>query len=102
MIISGGYNVYPREVEQLMQTIEGIEEVAVVGKSHSDFGEQVVAVIVLKESSNFNEYAVKRFLKHKLANYKIPKRFEVFSELPRNAMGKIQKNLIKKSLAYDD
>ena len=98
MIITGGYNVYPKEVEYLIQEVSDVSEVAVVGVPHHDFGEAVVAVIVPSGDKAIDKNEIRSTLKTQLANYKIPKYIFSASELPRNAMGKIQKNIIRENL----
>jgi malonyl-CoA/methylmalonyl-CoA synthetase len=95
LIISGGYNVYPAEIEGFINEMPGIAESAVVGVPHPDFGEVGVAVVIAKAGSQVQADEVIANLKSRLANFKIPKRCFVVSELPRNTMGKVQKNLLR-------
>jgi malonyl-CoA/methylmalonyl-CoA synthetase len=95
LVISGGYNVYPKEIELLLDTFDGVEESAVIGLPHPDFGEAVAAVVVAKPGATLEESAVIATLKGSLANFKVPKRIFVIDELPRNAMGKVQKNVLR-------
>ncbi len=95
LIISGGYNVYPAEIEGYICEIDGVHESAVVGVSHPDFGEVGVAVVVSKAGALVQPEQVIAQLKSRLANFKIPKRCFVVPDLPRNAMGKVQKNLLR-------
>ena len=95
LVISGGYNVYPKEIELLLDTIEGVAESAVIGLPHPDFGEAVAAVVVGQPKAALEESAIISTLKVQLANFKVPKRVFVVDELPRNAMGKVQKNLLR-------
>ena len=95
LIISGGYNVYPKEVELVIDTLPGVVESAVVGVSHPDFGEAVTAVVVCARRSSLDEAAVIAHVKSQIAAYKVPKRVHFVDELPRNAMGKVQKNLLR-------
>lgn len=95
LIISGGYNVYPAEVEGYINALPGVAESAVVGVSDPDFGEVGVAVVIAKAGANLDPGAIVAQLKATLANFKIPKRCYVVNELPRNAMGKVQKNLLR-------
>ena len=96
LIISGGLNVYPKEVETAVNALEGVSESAVIGVPHADFGEAVVAVVQLAGATgDFDAAAAIDALKRCLAGYKVPKRIEVVSEMPRNTLGKIQKNLLK-------
>ncbi|MBE7416796.1 MAG: AMP-binding protein [Ideonella sp.] len=96
LIISGGFNVYPKEVETCINRLPNVVESAVVGVPHRDLGEAVVAVIELKDkSAAFDTAAATAALKKKLAGYKVPKRIVVIDEMPRNTLGKIQKKLLK-------
>jgi len=96
LIISGGYNVYPKEIELVLDELPGVLESAVVGVPHPDFGEAVTAVIVPSHDVKApTEQEVIKALKAKLANFKVPKRVHVVEELPRNAMGKVQKNVLR-------
>jgi malonyl-CoA/methylmalonyl-CoA synthetase len=95
LIISGGYNVYPAEIEGYINEMKGVAESAVVGVSHPDFGEVGVAVVIAKPGATVQPEAILADLKAKLANFKIPKRCFVVPELPRNTMGKVQKNLLR-------
>ena len=95
LIISGGYNVYPAEIESCINEMAGVAESAVVGVPHPDFGEVGVAVVTVKPGAAVDPDAVVSALKARLANFKIPKRCFVVDELPRNTMGKVQKNLLR-------
>ena len=95
LIISGGYNVYPAEIEGYINDMMGVAESAVVGVAHPDFGEVGVAVVIAKPGAKVQPEAILAELKSKLANFKIPKRCFVVAELPRNTMGKVQKNLLR-------
>jgi malonyl-CoA/methylmalonyl-CoA synthetase len=95
LIISGGYNVYPAEVEGHVNELPGVAESAVVGVPHPDFGEAVVAVVVPRPGAALDPEAIAAALKSRIANFKVPKRVFVAAELPRNAMGKVQKNLLR-------
>jgi malonyl-CoA/methylmalonyl-CoA synthetase len=95
LIISGGYNVYPAEIEAYINEVPGVAESALVGVPHPDFGEVGVAVIIAKPGVQLESDAVMAKLKSQLANFKIPKRCFVVEELPRNSMGKVQKNLLR-------
>ena len=99
MIICGGLNVYPREIEDLLDQFDGVLESAVIGLPHPDFGEAVVAVIVPIAGAPPDEPAVIAHSKRELANFKVPKRVFFVDELPRNAMGKVQKNLLRERYA---
>ena len=95
LIISGGYNVYPAEVEGRLNELPGVQESAVVGVSHPDFGEVGVALVVARPGATLEPGQLLASLRERLANYKIPKRCLVVAELPRNAMGKVQKKLLR-------
>jgi malonyl-CoA/methylmalonyl-CoA synthetase len=96
LIITGGYNVYPKEIELALEELPGVRESAVIGLPHPDFGESVIAVIVPREGEKApTESEVIAALKAKLANFKVPKRVYVVDALPRNTMGKVQKNLLR-------
>ena len=95
LIISGGYNVYPREIEGRLDDLEGIVEAAVIGVPHPDLGEAVVAVLVVANPAAFDERATLTALGASLARFKQPKRFFVVDALPRNAMGKVEKNVLR-------
>ena len=95
LVISGGLNVYPKEVELLIDDIDGIKESAVIGVPHADFGEAVVAVVVADANGVVDEASVISYIKSQLANFKVPKRIFVVDQLPRNTMGKVQKNILR-------
>jgi malonyl-CoA/methylmalonyl-CoA synthetase len=95
LIISGGYNVYPKEIEGFIDDMDGVDESAVIGIPHPDFGEAVMAVVVPKAGAKLNAEAMIASLKTQIANFKIPKRLEIVADLPRNAMGKVQKNILR-------
>ena len=95
LIISGGYNVYPAEIEGFLNEVPGVAESAVVGVPHADFGEVGVAVIVARAGAQPDPHQLLSTLKQQLANFKIPKRCFVVPDLPRNTMGKVQKNLLR-------
>src|ERR671933_204230 len=97
LIISGGYNVYPREVEEGLDGCSGIAEVAVVGVPDEEFGEQVTAAVV-RDDPELTEEEVKDFFEDKLASYKKPRRVVFVEELPRNAMGKVLKHEVREGL----
>ena len=97
LIISGGYNVYPAEIEGVINDISGVLESAVVGVPHPDFGEAVVAVVIPKAGATLNAESILSSLKASIANFKVPKRIFVQQELPRNAMGKVQKSLLREA-----
>jgi malonyl-CoA/methylmalonyl-CoA synthetase len=91
LIISGGYNVYPKEIELVLDELPGVTESAVIGCPHRDFGEGVVAVVM----GVGDEAAMIAEARRQLAAYKAPKRIVFVDDLPRNAMGKVQKNLLR-------
>lgn len=95
LIISGGYNVYPKEIELLIDDVEGVLESAVVAAPHPDFGEAVVAVVVPESSDSVDLSAIEAATSAGLARFKQPKHIEVLDELPRNTMGKVQKNVLR-------
>jgi malonyl-CoA/methylmalonyl-CoA synthetase len=95
LIISGGYNVYPAEIEGYINDMPGVAESALVGVPHPDFGEVGVAVVIPKPGAKLDGERIVAQLKSQLANFKIPKQCFVVDELPRNTMGKVQKNLLR-------
>ena len=95
LIISGGYNVYPAEVEGYINALPGVAESALVGVPDADFGEVGVAVVVARPGHTLEGSAIVAAMKATLANFKVPKRCYVVDELPRNAMGKVQKSLLR-------
>ena len=95
LIISGGYNVYPAEIEGVINELPGVDESAVVGVPHPDFGEAVVAVVVPKKGATLDAAQIVAALKGRIANFKVPKQVYVVAELPRNAMGKVQKKELR-------
>ena len=99
LVISGGYNVYPKEVESLIDEIEGVAESAVIGLPHPDFGEAVTAVVVPRPGAELEEKTILDALGDRLARYKQPKRVFLTDALPRNTMGKVQKNVLRDTYA---
>ena len=95
LIITGGYNVYPKEIELLIDQLPGVSESAVIGVPHTDFGEAVVAVVVPQPGADLSEAQVMAGIATDLARFKQPKRVIIASELPRNTMGKVQKNILR-------
>ncbi|MDH2356097.1 malonyl-CoA synthase [Bradyrhizobium sp. SSUT112] len=95
LVISGGFNVYPKEIESEIDSMPGVIESAVIGVPHADFGEGVTAVLVCNKGADINEAAVLKALDGRLAKFKMPKRVFVVDELPRNTMGKVQKNVLR-------
>lgn len=96
MIISGGLNVYPKEIESIIDKFDGVTESAVIGVPHSDFGEAVVAVIVSTDSQ-LTETQVIAEMKANVAGFKVPKQVHFVDSLPRNTMGKVQKNILRET-----
>jgi malonyl-CoA/methylmalonyl-CoA synthetase len=99
LIITGGFNVYPKEVESEIDALPGVVESAVIGCPHPDFGEGVTAVVVLKKDSIADEKAMIADLEGRLAKFKLPKRVIFVDDLPRNTMGKVQKNVLREQNA---
>src|SRR6476646_8384326 len=95
LVISGGFNVYPKEIESEIDAMPGVIESAVIGVPHADFGEGVTAVVVCNKEAGVSEASVLKALDGRLAKFKMPKRVFVVDELPRNAMGKVQKNVLR-------
>ena len=98
LIISGGLNIYPKEIEELIDALPGVAESAVIGLPHKDFGEAVTAVVVRQKNAAgaaLGEAGIIAAVKAELANFKVPKRVFIVDDLPRNAMGKVQKNLLR-------
>jgi malonyl-CoA/methylmalonyl-CoA synthetase len=100
LIISGGYNVYPAEIEGYINELPEVAESALIGVPHPDFGEVGVAVVVRKPGEALDPEHIIASLKSRLANFKIPKRCFVVTELPRNAMGKVQKNVLREQYQH--
>jgi len=99
MVISGGLNVYPREIEALLDTLPGVAESAVIGAPHPDFGEGVIAVVVAEAGATLSESILLEQLRPRLAAYKLPKRVFIVTELPRNTLGKVLKNELRECYA---
>ena len=95
LVISGGFNVYPKEIESEIDAMPGVIETAVIGVPHADFGEGVTAVVVCNKAAKVDESSVLKALDGRLAKFKMPKRVIFVDELPRNAMGKVQKNILR-------
>ncbi|HZO22472.1 MAG TPA: AMP-binding protein [Steroidobacteraceae bacterium] len=95
LVISGGYNVYPKEVESELDSVRGVLESAVFGVPHPDLGEGVTAAVVLERGAALSEAQLIDLVRPRLARYKVPKRIVLVEELPRNAMGKIQKSVLR-------
>ncbi len=99
LIISGGYNVYPKEIEGYIDALPGVVESAVIGLPHPDFGEAVAAIVVRARDAEVEAERIISELRDRIANFKVPKRVWVVEDLPRNAMGKVQKNLLRERYA---
>jgi malonyl-CoA/methylmalonyl-CoA synthetase len=100
LVITGGFNVYPKEVETEIDALPGVVESAVIGVPHPDFGEGVTAIVVRKAGAKIDEREISRALDKRLAKFKLPKRILFADTLPRNAMGKVQKNVLRNT--YED
>jgi malonyl-CoA/methylmalonyl-CoA synthetase len=99
VVISGGLNVYPKEVELFIDELPGVNESAVIGIPHTDLGEAVVAVVVKESGGQANDREIINACKKSLANFKIPKQVVFVDELPRNTMSKVQKNVLRETYA---
>ena len=99
LIITGGYNVYPKEVEDVLNSIAGVSESAVFGVPHADFGEQVIAAIVPETGATLDESTLTEEVEIRLARFKHPRKYLLTEELPRNAMGKVEKNVLREEFA---
>jgi malonyl-CoA/methylmalonyl-CoA synthetase len=97
LIISGGFNVYPKEVESEIDALAGVVESAVIGLPHPDFGEGVAAVVVRVPGAAIDEFVIREALEERLAKFKQPKRVFFVEALPRNAMGKVQKATLRET-----
>lgn len=97
LIITGGYNVYPKEIEGEIDGMPGVNESAVIGVPHKDFGEGVTAVVVPSKGAVLDSQAIMKALEARLAKFKLPKRVIIVDELPRNTMGKVQKNILRET-----
>ncbi|MDP2132760.1 MAG: AMP-binding protein, partial [Sulfuritalea sp.] len=98
LVITGGLNVYPKEIEELIDAMPGVVESAVIGLPHPDFGEAVTAVVVRQNNpagAALSEASIINAIKGELANFKVPKWVYLVDQLPRNAMGKVQKNVLR-------
>ena len=99
LVITGGFNVYPKEVEDEIDAMPGVIESAVIGVPHADFGEGVTAVVVRDKAATIDEKKVLSLLEERLAKFKQPKRVIFVDDLPRNTMGKVQKNVLRDTYA---
>ncbi len=102
LIITGGYNVYPKEIESLLDELPGVRESAVVGIPDRDFGESVAAAVVPRDGERIDVAALVAAVKGRIAGFKVPRKVLVMDELPRNQMGKVQKNLLRERLAAEN
>ena len=100
LIISGGLNVYPAEIEKILDSVFGVQESAIVGLPHPDYGEAVTAFITVEHSFSVRENEIKRNLKDRLASFKVPLKIIQLSSLPKNAMGKVQKIELRKNFSH--
>ncbi|MGO4835593.1 malonyl-CoA synthase, partial [Rhizobiaceae sp. 2RAB30] len=96
LIISGGYNIYPKEVEMMLDAEPGVLESAVIGVPHPDLGEGVVGVVTARKGATVDAEALLAGIRDRLARFKQPRRIVLLDELPRNTMGKVQKNVLRK------
>jgi len=99
LIISGGYNIYPKEIELFLDALPGVKESAVIGAPHPDFGESVIAVLVPEDGATIDAAAIQDLTRRDLAGFKRPRHIEIVAELPRNTMGKVQKNQLRDQFA---
>ena len=97
MIVSGGENLYPREVEDLLADLEGVEEVAVIGVDDDEFGKRLAAFVVLDDGASLSDADIKAHVKANLANYKVPRSVTFLDQLPRNATGKVLKRELREA-----
>jgi fatty-acyl-CoA synthase len=97
MIVSGGENVFPKEVEDLLARHDDVLEAAALGVPDDEFGQRLLAFVVLKPGSEVNEAVLKAYVKENLARYKVPREIRFLDELPRNATGKVLKRELKQT-----
>lgn len=102
LIITGGYNVYPKELEDILNEIDGVEESAVFGVPDADFGERIIAAIVPTNAAAPDLENIRHVVEAKLARFKHPRTYELMESLPRNTMGKVQKNILRKTHSTTD
>ncbi|HVY85432.1 MAG TPA: malonyl-CoA synthase [Caulobacterales bacterium] len=100
LIIAGGFNIYPKEIEEAVDAVDGVEESAVIGVPHPDLGEAVVAVVAQRKDAGVTEAAVLAAIAERLARFKQPRRVIVVEALPRNAMGKVQKSALRQTYQH--
>jgi len=99
LVISGGLNIYPKEIEEAIDALDGVNETAVIGVPHADLGEGLVAVIRPDSDADIDPEAMIATLKSQLAGFKVPRKIFTVHELPRNSMGKVQKNVLRDRFA---
>lgn len=99
LIIAGGYNIYPKEIEVLLDGLDGVQESAVIGVPHPDLGESVVALVVPEPGASPDPEDLIAALAERLARFKHPRKVEIVDSLPRNTMGKVQKNVLRETFA---
>jgi len=99
LIISGGYNIYPKELEMFLDEQENVSESAVIGVPHPDFGETPLALLVPKEGKTPNLKKIMENIQKEIARFKHPKQFTLIETLPRNTMGKVQKNILRQQFS---
>ena len=97
MIISGGYNIYPKQIETEIDALDGVLESAVFGVADADFGESVAAAVVPLAGAELDSESLLRGLEPSLARFKLPRKIFILDELPRNTMGKVQKNVLRET-----
>ena len=97
LIISGGYNIYPKQIETEIDSLNGVLESAVFGISHADLGEAVAAAVVPLDGAELDDEQLIKALEPALARFKLPRKIFIVDELPRNAMGKVQKNMLREN-----
>jgi malonyl-CoA/methylmalonyl-CoA synthetase len=97
LIITGGLNVYPKEIEEKIDALPGVAESAVIGVPDPDLGEAVTAVVVARAGHTLSEGELLSALKSEIAGFKVPKHVHFVADLPRNAMGKVQKNVLRET-----
>lgn len=102
LIIAGGYNIYPKEIESVIDDMPGVEESAVIGIPHPDFGESVVAIVVASADAPLTPAEIEAWVAERLARFKHPRRIEIVESLPRNAMGKVQKAELRRQFMPAD
>ncbi|WP_299984852.1 malonyl-CoA synthase [uncultured Ruegeria sp.] len=102
LIITGGYNVYPKEIEDVLNDIDGVLESAVFGIPDTDFGEAIIAALVAEPAAQLDIEQIAGIIRNKLSRFKHPRRYELVPELPRNTMGKIQKNVLREQHAHKE